>query len=285
MMQHATKASDSPDLRRLITDLAALAVCTWTGYFLLHTWQGADAVRLGLLLTAAVASYGGAWSAGAGGRARLGWLAAAAGLGAAGAAGLCALVPAGALVLLGRVRRDATAWAVGPRLLAAGCLAGAAALLGGTGGLAVSPLLYAAPLTVYLAVALSLWSDRPVSRGGLTAAVGVMALTAGGVAGFAVGRAYALVAVLFAAWLAVRVGWFAWYALQDGTPGRVHRFAESAVAGAGLLAGALLALQVPAGRESMTELAPPVLLGAFSILLIRLRPVLGRHTSGDPFEL
>ena len=63
--------------------------------------------------------------------------------------------------------------------------------------------------------------------------------------------------------------------------GRVGLFAETVLPGAGLFAGALLALHVPKGDKVTAELAWPVISATFAVVMMRVWPFLRRQMSGD----
>jgi len=273
---------DRPDSREVLAEMAAIAICLWTGYFLCHTWRTLSWPELALAGGGAVAcSLGAHWLGAASGRTKPGAVLALAGLGAVAFGNVRALwgaVPLGLLVL----SRGILPGTLAPRFVTGWLVAAAAALTGLVMGSAVSltGVSYGVALAGYVGLAGSIAGPRPVSKG--TFAIILAALLAAVllVAGFGLTRPFGLLAAAFSLWLAVYLGWYGRQALKTCDRVRLRLFAQHALLGAGFFAGSLLTLEVRSGRPAMAELAWPVALGGFSVVMIRVWPYLGKRVRG-----
>lgn len=268
------------EIRQFIGDIAAAAVCCWTGYFLCHTWQTLDEADLVLLGVAVIGSYGGALGVAAGGRNRVAGVAAAV-LAAAAAWYAGPLAWYGVALLFGLgLARAGLERTLGSRLLF-GLLLAAAALFVGLSGRPVAGVnvAFGSALAGYVAIAGALRGPRPVERGALAIMLAAMLVVVLVAAGAGLAMPFGLLASAFAVWLAVYLVAYGRHALKECNVLRLGLLGENALAGAGLFAGALLALHIPRGERSVGEMAWPVLAGAFSFVLLRAWPYLRRSSS------
>jgi len=272
------------DLRQLIGDVAAALVCVWTGYFLCHTWQTLDTTELALLAVGVSGCYAATFWAVADERRRvIGALLAVAALAAAGLGDVRATAGAGLLACLALLRATGAERMPEARFLF-GCLfAGAAVCTGQLEGFPVSGLagLCTVGLMCYVGLVWFIRGRRPIEKGTFAIALALMIALVLLVAGLGVGRPFGLLAAAFSVYLAVYLGWYGRQVLRRFDLGRVGLFAETVLPGAGLFAGALLALHVPKGDKVTAELAWPVISATFAVVMMRVWPFLRRQMSGD----
>lgn len=262
------------EIRQFIGDLAAAAVCLWAGYFFCHTWQTLDEVELALLGVAVLGSYAGAAAIGAGGWNRAGAVAAlAVAVAAAAYVNPLVLCSVAALFGLGLLRRrsdgtQASRFVLGLLLAGAALVAGVCA----SRQIPAAALWCGLALAGYVGLAESLRGTRPVAKGTFAMTLGALMAAVLGTAAFGFARPFGLLAAAFSVWLGVYLGWYGRLVLKQCTVARLRLFGDYALAGTGLFAGALLALQIPQGRRSVGELAWPVMAGAFAVVVIRVWP-------------
>ena len=234
------------DVRRVIGDVAVLVICVWTGYFLCNTWHTLNRLELVLLELGVAACY-----------VALVWALARAGRGLPGATLgarlLCGLLLGGVATFAGVLTRWPESAPVGP---------------------------YALALAGYVGLAASLRGPYPVAKG--TFAVVCAGLIGGGLvlAGLGLTRPHGPATALLGVWLAARLAWLGHAVGPECRAERVEAFAESALAGTGIFAGALLVIRIPEGRRELAELAWPMLAVVFSVVLIRVWPGIRKKTAG-----
>ena len=264
------------ETRQLIGDLAAAAVCLWAGYFFCHKWQTLDEAELALLGAAVIGSYAGAAGITGGGRKWVAGVAAlAVALAAAGRVNPLLLCSVAALFGLGLLRRRCDGTQASRFVL--GLLLAGAALVAGvctSSQIPAEALWYGSALAGYVGLAESLRGTRPVAKGTFAMTLGALMAAVLGTAAFGLARPFGLLAAAFSVWLGVYLGWYGRLVLKQCNVARLRLFGDYALAGTGLFAGALLALQIPEGQRSVGELAWPVMSGAFAVVVIRVWPYL-----------
>ena len=268
--------------RRVISRTVAALIALWTGYFLCHNRQTLNPTQLALLGVSVVVGYGGVlWALGMRGNRLIGMGAAVVSVAAAGAAAPGNPLPAApaAVLCLAACWQARAHGAMWRQFLAGFLFAGASVLMGLLTSWPILPASagYGAALAVYVGLAESVGASRPVSKSQF--AMVMAALVGGLLIGGSVNmwRPYGKVAAALLLWLAVRVGWYGSHVLKNCDSRRVEAFSESAVAGVGILAAALLVLQLPEQREKAGELTWPLIALASSVVLIRLAPYIGRR--------
>jgi hypothetical protein len=284
-------AAPAIELRDAVAELAALLVCAWTGYFLVRGWADADWTAVVLVCVGTIVAAGGALrlahDAEAGGRSarsRVGVLAALAGMAAVGMAGVIGWgLPTGGQVLsiwLGhRLTRGNAMYQFTFGGMAALCavVAGANAAgewpaWAGKGALVIACYVGLA----HVAQAHALRRQAFLAVVCLLIALALLI----GATSFLFPE-YWMLSVLFAAWVALRLGLIARKVLGTYEPRYVRRFGQEALLGTGLVAGALLVLKVASSDvagdpKAVSELAWPVIAGAFSLAAMRVWPFLWR---------
>ncbi len=272
------------DLRQLIGDVAAALICVWTGYFLCHTWQTLDTTELALLAVGVSGCYAATFCAAADERRRvIAALLAVAALAAAGLGDVRATAGAGLLACLALLRATGAERMPEARFLFGSLFAGAAVCTGQLEGFPVSGLagLCTVGLMCYVGLVWFIRGSRPIEKGAFAIALALMIALVLLVAGLGMGRPFGLLAAAFSVYLAVYLGWYGRQVLRRFDLGRVRLFAETVLPGAGLFAGALLALHVPKGDKATAELAWPVISATFAVVMMRVWPLLRRQMSGD----
>jgi hypothetical protein len=287
----------TPEPRGLVAELAAVLVCAWTGYFLGRGWADAEPGAALLVCSGAVVAAAGAMRVARDAAApnaptaavrspRVGLVAVAVGSVAVTLATPygAGVLPAGALVLAVLCEHCGRGGAVARRF-AFGALAGAGAVgvgLTAAGAWEPAALGSAAALAGYVGFACAARTPG-ISRQTFLALTFLMIATAIviGAVGFLY-PAYWMLSALFAAWAALRLGLIAREVAAGFERYKVQRFAEEALLGAGLVAGALLVLKVGASARAgdpkvLSEMTWPVLAGAFSLLMMRAWPFLWRR--------
>jgi len=265
-------------LRGLLGQLAAGALCTWTGYFLVHTNKTWEPYQLALVGLGALAAYCGsvwAWSQEKTGR--FGWLMLLMGLLAVGVGDIerpWAVAPAVAVCLVGGIRARVMPGTLGVRFVM-GWLFGAAFVFT---GFATAPsndqeaIVAGCVLAAYVGLAESVRGARAISRGAFSAVMGAMI---GGLllfAAVALSRPYGLISAVLAVYLGLRIALYGRGVLARCTAVRLGVFAETTLAAFGFFAAAVLIARAPGERQNMNELIWPIVAAAVSVVLVRFTP-------------
>jgi len=267
------------DIRQLLPSSAAVAICVWTGYFLCHTWQTLNYVELASVIVGVLCCYVGMTFVIVGrSTERAGPILATLGLVLAWMARPAAAIGAGLIPFFVFVEGRTSRTNAGTRFLFGALAAAAAAFAGLATKWPISRAagLSAAALACYVGLAQAMRGSRPLPKATFTAVFALMVAAFLALAGVGLGSEHGYVAAVLLAYLAIRLGVEGALAVKDCTSEKVRSFACTALACAGLFAGALLVLQIGAGKRSKAELAWPVVLFALSIILLRLKPYMVR---------
>ena len=272
----------SSGTRRLFYDLVVISFCLWTGYFLVRQRADFLEMRFIFVLAGSVLAYIGVDRALADGRRRaLGFVLYLAGTALALPGGMAAAV-APVLPLAGLLRRRGAGRPVAVRFLL-GCLFAALALAAGwltTFSISQSAAGSIALLACTVGLIDVLRSTRPVGKGAFLAVAAAVIVILVFVAAVGSTAPRGLVVVVLCGYAAIRVIWYGRHVLERCDAERQQAFAETALVGAILLAAALLVFHAPADRRSMSELAPPLVLGAAAIILTRTAQFLPKEDKG-----
>ncbi len=282
------------EARRLACDLAVVLVGLWLGYFLTHTWQTLEFEKLLLAGLGSGVFYAGLrWARQGAGHRPMSLAVMVAG--AAAAAMADPRIPfALSLLLVSSLLRGRfnTARPAG-RFISGMLFGGAAVCVGLVTALPLPPGVGAMALAFacYIGLAESLAGGRGASRATVGAVLALMLATVLLVASAGLRRPHGIIAAAFSVWLGLRLIWAGRSVLRATTVPAVRRFSELALLGSGLLAAALLAMRIEPADEtvgevlggvsrSVGEAAWPVLVGLFSVLLIRVWPLVVRNAQG-----
>lgn len=267
------------DIRQLLPSSAAVVICVWTGYFLCHTWQTLDKIELVSVVVGVLCCYVGmALVIGGTATERAGPILAMLGLVLAWWARPVAAIGAGLIPFFVFVEGRTSRSNVGTRFLFGAVIAAAAAFAGLTTAWPISRAagLSAAGLACYVGLAQALRGPRPLPKATFTAVFVLLVAAFLALAGVGLGSEQGYVAAVLLAYLAIRLGVEGAWVLKDCTSEKLRSFGYTALACAGLFAGALLVLQIGEGERTKAELAWPVVLFALSIVLLRLKPYMVR---------
>lgn len=239
-----------------LLDLSAVLICGWTGYFLAHNSKTASALHLGVLLAGYAIVFGGA-----------------------------------AFLRRTRVLRmlavpdaaDAERLSFGVRLPLDILIFLVPAII------AMAPfgerdiqkiMTFAAPVAVYAGIMRTLRTSRAIEKQTFTfvfvaVVIGLLVL-----AGFGLTTHYGTIVAVLLVWPVVRIAWYGRLVFQETTKRRIDLFAVNALAGTGIVAGAVLEMQVGPEREQVFDMTWAIIPVALSVILVRLAPRIWHKAMG-----